>query len=93
MLALEQAARPEAGTSQATVKGLSLVLRGLERLYLDRGLQRVPTVGQPFDPRLHEAVFTEKVPGTARGTILRELSPGYCTEQEVVHPARVSVAE
>ena len=60
---------------------------------LDRqGVTRVGAPGEPFDPRLHEAVGvhpTDEVPDHA---IVDVAQPGYAVGNRVVRPARVIVA-
>ena len=48
------------------------------------------TVGELFDPRLHEAI--SEVPGTPKGAIVDEASPGYHLGDAVLRAARVVVA-
>ena len=50
------------------------------------------TLGQNFDPELHEAIATVGDEGEASGTIVSELSRGYLWEGELLRPAKVSVA-
>ncbi len=73
-------------------EGVALVARSLETTLERNGLERIATVGEPFDPRLHEAVLTEPARDLAPGTVVRELAPGFRTAERVVRPARVSVA-
>jgi molecular chaperone GrpE len=72
--------------------GIALVARSLQKVFDRHGLARIPVQGVPFDPTLHEAVLTENVEGAARGTVVREVSPGFRTEEQVIRPAKVSVA-
>ena len=50
------------------------------------------TLGQNFDPELHEAIATVGDEGETSGTIVAELSRGYLWEDELLRPAKVSVA-
>jgi molecular chaperone GrpE len=87
-----EAAGSATADAGAVREGVALVGRNLKRIFEAHGLQRIPTVGQAFDPRLHEAVFSEPVEGLDKGTVVREVSPGFCTEEAVIRPAKVSVA-
>jgi molecular chaperone GrpE len=49
-------------------------------------------MGRRFDPALHEALYTEPRPDLERGTVVRELSPGFRTDERVIRPAKVSVS-
>lgn len=78
---------------ESVMEGLQMVARGLSKVYEGHGLERIPTVGHPFDPALHEAVLLETSSGADKGTILRELSPGFTCGENVIRPAKVSVAD
>lgn len=82
-----------ADTDPASVRdGIALAARKLGRVFERHGLARIPAQGVAFDPTVHEAVFAEHVDGVVKGTIVREVSPGFRTEEEVILPAKVSVA-
>jgi molecular chaperone GrpE len=52
------------------------------------------SVGQRFDPRVHEAVDAVAPPeGTEPGVIVGEVQRGYLLGDEVLRPARVRVAQ
>jgi molecular chaperone GrpE len=73
-------------------EGIELLARNLQKVFQEHGLERIPTAGARFDPGLHEAVLTENSPGISRGTVVREVCPGFRTEEGVVRAAKVSVA-
>lgn len=56
------------------------------------GLSPVPTIGEVFNPYIHEAV--EAVEGSDKpdGTVLEELRKGYTLGEETLRPARVKVS-
>jgi molecular chaperone GrpE len=51
------------------------------------GITKIPTVGQPFDPSLHEAVGSEG----GDEVVTAELAPGYQLGNRVLRPAMVKV--
>ena len=61
------------------------VLRG-------EGLNTVPTVGEPFNPYLHEAIEAIENSDQPEGTILEEARKGYTLGDETLRPARVKVS-
>ena len=71
-------------------EGLRLTVRQLEEALRSEGVERIPAVGQEFDPRLHEAVAT--VPGEPPGQVVAEYLPGYRLHDRVVRAAQVAVA-
>jgi molecular chaperone GrpE len=79
---------PDAGS---VIEGVTMVLRFFEDALTRLGVERVSTVGQPFDPSLHEAVQqvdSEQAPGT----VVNELTPGYRMSGKLLRPAMVVVA-
>jgi molecular chaperone GrpE len=90
--ALELARDAAATNPEAVAEGVALVARNLSKVFEAHGLSRIETAGQIFDPHVHEAVFTEPVEGIDKGTIVREVAPGFRNEQQVILPAKVSVA-
>lgn len=77
---------------EAVRRGIGLVARGIQAVFDRHGLERIPTCGEPFDPAVHEATLVEHRPDLVRGTVVRELSPGFRTSGRVIRPARVAVA-
>ena len=73
-------------------EGIRLVDRALREALERAGLARIRAEGQPFDPRLHEALLQEDAPGHAEGEVVRELRPGYRLGERVLRPVQVSVA-
>ena len=54
------------------------------------GLEIVPTVGEPFDPEMHEAVMSPPT-GEGRLVVTEELRRGYRLKGRLVRPALVAV--
>ena len=74
-------------------EGLRLTVKQLAEALASQGIRRIASVGEPFDPRLHNAVLTVPAPGAEPGTVVAVLAPGYLIHDRVVRPAQVSVAE
>lgn len=72
------------------IKGVSSVVKQFEKTLADIGVQRIKTVGEPFDPRLHEAVSMEDGDGTEE-VVGEELQSGYTLGDEVIRHAMVRV--
>lgn len=72
--------------------GLRLTAWQFNQLLEQEGLEAIPAVGQPFDPRLHEAVDTVATAEQPEGVVVREYLKGYRLGGEVLRPARVVVA-
>ena len=68
-----------------------------QRLFLnalrEAGAVPVETVGQPFDPKLHEAIATVPSDDVEPGTVAREVRRGWRLEDGLLRPAQVVVAK
>ncbi|MBI2851645.1 MAG: nucleotide exchange factor GrpE [Chloroflexi bacterium] len=69
-------------------EGFRLIERKLKSALEAQGLCAIEAVGEPFDPRLHEAVNQDK---GKEGIIVRELEKGYKLYDRVLRPAKVVV--
>lgn len=88
----------EAFRQQATVdqlrQGVELVRDGFQRKMERLGLQPVGQVGEPFDPRIHEAIDVRAVERPEQDSrVLAVWQKGYATAERLVRPARVSVGK
>lgn len=72
------------------VKGVQGVVRQFERTLSDIGVERIKTVGELFDPHLHEAVSAEEGSGDQE-IVSEELRSGYKLGDEVIRHAMVKV--
>lgn len=74
------------------VEGVRLSLAGLQKRITELGAQRIVVAGQPFDPRVAEAVDTVAVADAAQdGLVVQEVRAGYRIGERVLRPARVRV--
>ena len=72
------------------VKGVESVKKQFEKVLKDLGVERVKTVGELFDPTLHEAVGMEDGDG-ATEVVSEELAAGYRLGEEIIRHAMVKV--
>lgn len=87
------AVRGEApGALRSLVEGVRLSLGVLHRRIAALGAERLHVVGQPFDPRVAEAIEAVPVADEAMdGRVLQEIRSGYRIGERVLRPARVRV--
>jgi molecular chaperone GrpE len=78
---------------KSLIDGLGMVLRIFDDTLSKLGVERVPAVGQPFDPALHEAVQQLETPDHPPGTVAAEVQAGYRMGDRLVRPAMVVVAK
>lgn len=72
------------------VKGIQGIVKQFEKTLADLGVERIKTVGEPFDPHLHEAVSMEEGDG-AEEIVSEELQAGYTIGDDVIRHAMVRV--
>ncbi len=72
------------------VKGVQGVVKQFEKTLAGIGVERIKTVGEPFDPAFHEAVQMEEGDG-AQEIVSEELQSGYMIGNEVIRHAMVKV--
>jgi len=82
---------PEDLTDNDYVKGVNGVVRQFEKTLSDMGVERIKTVGEEFDPNLHEAVSMEEGEGS-REVVSEELQSGYKIGEDVIRHATVRVS-
>jgi len=78
---------------ESVVAGLHTIQRRLASILKAQGVTPFESVGQSFDPGVHEAVGTVQSDEQEAGTVLDELSRGYHWGDEVLRPARVRVVQ
>lgn len=90
-------AGPKAGASGAVdgaaiLKGVALVLRLFQSKLERYGVKAIEAQGQPFDPRLHEAISRTETASVPAGNVAIELQRGYRIGERLLRPSMVSVA-
>ena len=72
--------------------GVELINRQLGGVLEGLGVEVVPTVGERFDPHVHEAVATEETDAHEPDTVTQEMQRGYRLGDKLLRPAMVKVA-
>ncbi len=72
-------------------QGVEMTLQQLRLLLRQHGIETEESVGQPFDPRRHEAVSQRHDPAQADHAILEVFQRGYRRGEKVFRPAKVVV--
>jgi molecular chaperone GrpE len=76
----------------AVLKGVDLVLRLLKQKLERYEVRPFEAAGQPFDPRVHEAISRVEHPEIPAGSVAAELQKGYRVGERLLRPAMVSVS-
>lgn len=77
---------------EAIRSGVEMVLKQFEDAAEKLGLERLESVGQHFDPSLHDAMQQMETDEHPPGTILNEFVSGYRLGEKLIRPAMVVVA-
>lgn len=83
---------PGAG-AEALRSGLDILSRQLNAILESEGVKPIPSVGEKFDPAVHEAVANWTSPEVADDTVTDEIQKGYTYDGDVLRVARVRVAQ
>lgn len=72
--------------------GVKLVLKVLEEALARHGVKSFHAMGQPFDPKMHEALMAVPTAEQAPGTVVMQHGRGFLLNDRLVRPALVAVA-
>jgi molecular chaperone GrpE len=78
---------------KGVAEGLSMVMKQFEGTLGRVGITKVPAVGQPFDPAVHEAIQQVETDDHPAGQVVSEVQPGYMQGDKLVRAAMVVVAK
>ena len=82
----------EAGSpTEVIAEGVRRTALSFENALAAAGIEVIDTLGQTFDPELHEAVETVEVEPEDAGKVVAEYSRGYKIRDRLLRPARVKV--
>ncbi len=74
-------------------QGVVGTARSFERALIDVGVEPIASIGESFDPELHEAVDMIPADAESVGKIVAEYSSGYKFGDRLLRPARVQVGK
>ena len=77
---------------QGLQQALRMVLWQMNEVMRGEGLTPVPTIGEAFNPYVHEAIEAVENSDKPEGTIVEEVLKGYTLGDETLRPARVKVS-
>lgn len=79
-------------SQQDLQQALRMVQWQMNEVMRSEGINPVPTVGEPFNPYLHEAIEAVENSDQPEGIIVEEVLKGYKLGDETLRPARVKVS-
>ena len=71
--------------------GVKMTLEKFYQLLREHGIEKIPSLDQPFDPNRHEAVSMQKIEGKPDHTIVQVYREGYIKGDQVLRYAQVVV--
>ncbi|HTW71651.1 MAG TPA: nucleotide exchange factor GrpE [Acetobacteraceae bacterium] len=74
-------------------EGFEGVERGVLAILERNGIRREDPTGQPFDPKLHQAMGEQESEAHAPGTVIHAWSPAWTLNGRLLRPAMVVVAK
>jgi molecular chaperone GrpE len=82
----------QAGTVEHLLEGVEMTANLFQSKLQAMGVEAIPTLNQPFDPNLEQAVGTVKVKDAASdGVVIEEVQSGYFMNGQLLRPAQVRV--
>ncbi len=82
-----------AGTEAQLRHGVELIVKQMEEILRQLQVNPIATVGEPFDPRIHEALGTVERDDLPDQHVAEEIRRGYKLRDRLLRPAMVRVAE
>lgn len=80
------------GDAESLRHGVELIHKQFKDALTKFGLEPVESVGQAFDPHVHEAVTIEPTDKHKENTVIEEFQRGYRLGEKLLRPAKVKVA-
>ena len=85
------AAVSENSPREAILEGIRGIAASFQSALTNAGVETIVSVGEEFNPELHEAVDTEVTAGEMDGKVIEEYSRGFRMGERLLRPARVKV--
>jgi molecular chaperone GrpE len=86
-----EAAETGDASREAIIEGIRGIATSFEGALTSAGVEPIQSVGEEFDPELHEAVDTEETGREMDGRVIGEYSRGFRMGDRLLRPARVKV--
>ena len=88
---LNRAAAAGDAPRESILEGIRSIATTFEAALTNAGVEPIQSVGEEFDPELHEAVDTEETGSEMDGKVIEEYSRGFRMGDRLLRPARVKV--
>ena len=91
-LAMAQTAAEKTDNLDAIKQGLVMIIGQFDKALDEMSVRKFTSVGEKFNPDLHDAVGKEFSDDTPEGIVIREWNCGYKIGEKLLRPARVLVS-
>jgi molecular chaperone GrpE len=88
---LNRAIEAENAPRETILEGIRSIATSFQSALTNAGVEPISSVGEQFDPELHEAVDTEETGREMDGKVIAEYSRGFRMGDRLLRPARVKV--
>ncbi|MDP3995991.1 MAG: nucleotide exchange factor GrpE [bacterium] len=84
---------PESLKEDGNFKGFLMIKIQIQDFLKNQGLEEIKSVGEIFDPNLHEVVGQVEIKGKESGVIAEEVQKGYKVNGRLLRPVKVKVVK
>lgn len=84
---------PENLKNDGYIKGLFQIKSQIQDFLKNQGLEEIKSVGEKFDPNLHEVVEEIEEKGKEVGIIIEEVQKGYLIRDRLLRAAKVKISK
>jgi len=86
-------AAKDSADQSGILEGIKMVYQEMLKVLEKNGIERIETLGKPFDPEIHEAVAVTPHPDFPENTVVEEVRAGFTKNGKLLRPASVVVAQ
>jgi len=84
-------AADEGGSRESILEGVKRIATSFQNALANAGVESMDSIGEEFNPELHEAVETGEAPPEMDNKVIDEYSRGFKLGDRLLRPARVKV--
>ena len=75
------------------IDGIGYIMKQFGDVIKNHGIEEIKTVGEKFDPNMHESMGEEEMEGKETGIVIKELVAGYKMGNKGIKAAKVIIAK
>ena len=83
----------DSNSMESLLEGVELTRKGLSATLEKFGVKVIESIGEPFDPNIHEAVAMEETEEMEPNRVLKEFQKGYLYKDRLLRAAKVIVSK